>query len=145
MDNCGLLEKYKPPLHLLLCTLKSFPTIDTSVLSSIFLLFILSPSLHLRLKMILTCVSSALPVRLAVHLGRISCGLQPATQPCCPPQDHLLLCLQHGIGIYWVFFFTGPPSKSSKCQLVSNYFQKILEYQDWAPPKSSKCPTGPPL
>ena len=40
---------------------------------------------------------------------------------------------------YRVFFFIGPPPKSSKCQPVSNYFQKKIEYQDWAPPKSSKC------
>ena len=37
--------------------------------------------------------------------------------------------------IYRVFFFTGPPPKSSKCQPVSNYFQKKIKYQDWPPLK----------
>ena len=34
--------------------------------------------------------------------------------------------------LYRVIFFTGTPPKSSKYKIK-------LEYQDWYPPKSSKC------
>ena len=46
--------------------------------------------------------------------------------------------------IQGVFFFSGPPPKSSKCQPESNYFQKKLEYQDWAPLKVLSALLGLP-